>query len=188
MRAFLDANVLFPTVLREVLIGLAPLYQPLWSETVLDEWRHAVAARLGPDAAAVAGVEIGLLQSGHPAALVAERNDDPRQAVLDQFSLPDERDRHVIRAAISGRADLLITQNRRDFPPRVMSAIQITALSADEFVARLAAKDRAEVLATAQRVYDRARAAGATPAPRALFRRAQLPRLGRLIDAVGGGR
>ena len=49
MKAVLDACVLYPTVLREILIGVADagLYQPLWSARILDEWRHA-AVRLGP--------------------------------------------------------------------------------------------------------------------------------------------
>ena len=50
MKAVLDACVLYPTVLREILIGVADagLYTPVWSPRILAEWRHA-AARLGAD-------------------------------------------------------------------------------------------------------------------------------------------
>ena len=63
MKAVLDTCVLYPTVLREILIGAADagLYEPVWSARILAEWRHA-AARLGPDGAAVAGAEIALLR------------------------------------------------------------------------------------------------------------------------------
>ena len=73
MKAVLDACVLYPTVLREILIGGAEagLFTPVWSPRILAEWQHA-AARLGPDQAAVAGAEIALLQLAHPRAGAAE--------------------------------------------------------------------------------------------------------------------
>ena len=39
MKAVLDACVLFPTVLREILLGVAGkgLYEPLWSDRILRE-------------------------------------------------------------------------------------------------------------------------------------------------------
>ena len=48
MRVLIDANVLFPTVLREIVLGLAETgyFEPLWSERILEEWRRA-AARIG---------------------------------------------------------------------------------------------------------------------------------------------
>ena len=69
MRAVLDANVLFPTILREILTDLAGagLYVPLWSARILAEWRHA-ASRLGADQDAVAGAEIALLRIRFPQA------------------------------------------------------------------------------------------------------------------------
>ena len=42
-RVLLDANVLFPTVLREILLGVARsgVYAPLWSARILEEWARA---------------------------------------------------------------------------------------------------------------------------------------------------
>ncbi|NPB27307.1 PIN domain-containing protein, partial [Shigella sonnei] len=73
MKAVLDACVLYPTVLREILIGVADagLYTPVWSPRILAEWRHA-AARLGADAEAVAGAEIALLTRAHAQASVPD--------------------------------------------------------------------------------------------------------------------
>ena len=47
MRAVLDANVLFPTILREILTDLAQagLYHALWSDRILEEWHRAAALR-----------------------------------------------------------------------------------------------------------------------------------------------
>ena len=60
--AVLDANVLFPTVLREILsdVAQAGLFRPLWSARILEEWRRA-ATRQGDDVGSIAGAEIALL-------------------------------------------------------------------------------------------------------------------------------
>ena len=43
MKAVLDACVIYPTVLREILTGVAALglYEPLWSDRILREWTRA---------------------------------------------------------------------------------------------------------------------------------------------------
>ena len=109
MRAVLDANVLFPTILREILTDLAGagLFTPLWSARILDEWRHA-AARLGSDQDAVAGAEIALLRTRFPAAQVP---DDGIRAIDLHF--PDPADRHVVEAALAGSASLVVTADRK---------------------------------------------------------------------------
>ena len=45
MKAVLDACVIYPTVLREILTGVAALglYEPLWSDRILREWTRATA-------------------------------------------------------------------------------------------------------------------------------------------------
>ena len=59
MKAVLDACVLFPTVLREILLGVAArgLYQPVWSDRILREWTRATA-KLGEVAVTANGVKI----------------------------------------------------------------------------------------------------------------------------------
>jgi hypothetical protein len=68
-RALLDACVLYPDILRRLLLGAADagLFVPVWSERVLDEWNRA-AARAGSDAAA----EILALRQRWPAAAALE--------------------------------------------------------------------------------------------------------------------
>ena len=85
MRAVLDANVLFPTILREILTDLAQagLYDALWSDRILEEWRRA-AARTGPDAESVAGAQIALLRLRFPQAV----QPDDGQAAID-LDFPD---------------------------------------------------------------------------------------------------
>ena len=58
MRVVLDACVLYPTVLRELLLGVAAkgLYEPQWSDRILREWVLATA-KLGPVAQALAELQ-----------------------------------------------------------------------------------------------------------------------------------
>ncbi|MEM6341945.1 MAG: PIN domain-containing protein, partial [Pseudomonadota bacterium] len=53
MKILIDTNVLYPTVMREVVLGVAKegLFQPLWSDRILNEWALA-AEKLGPEGAA----------------------------------------------------------------------------------------------------------------------------------------
>ncbi len=74
-RVFLDACVLYPSLVRAILLGAAEagLYAPLWSRRVLDEWRIAAAAKLGlaaEDAARAAQAEMA---ARFPAARVEPR-------------------------------------------------------------------------------------------------------------------
>jgi len=49
--------------------------------------------------------------------------------------LPDANDRHVLAAAIVCGAQHIITENLKDFPPKVLEAFGVEAISADNFLA-----------------------------------------------------
>lgn len=51
--------------------------------------------------------------------------------------LPEPADRHVLAAAIVGRADIIVTYNLRDFPETVLGQYNIEAQHPDEFVRHL---------------------------------------------------
>ena len=173
MRAVLDANVLFPTILREILtdVAAAGVYQPLWSPRILDEWRH-VAAHSGPDIASVAGAEIALLQDRFPDACV-----DPAGIVL-ALDLPDPADAHVVEAALAGRAGLIVTANLRDFPRGLMAGLGLRAVHPDAFLLDL---DPAAVRYAAQTARDKAARLGGEMDLTGMLKKARLPRLARAL-------
>lgn len=175
--AVLDANVLFPTILREILTDLAAagLYRARWSERILGEWSRAVA-RLGPDAQAVAGAEIALLRLRFPEALVA----DDGTAAID-LDFPDPADRHVVEAALASGAALVVTANLRDFPQRLMAGLGLRAIHPDAFLLELhrAAPDAVQG-ALAQAQARAARVGGPMSLPE-MLRRSRLPRLARAV-------
>lgn len=176
MRAMLDACVLYPTVLREVLVGCATLYQPLWSERILEEWARATR-KLGDGAEDVARGEIALLKIAHPGASV-----EPRASDLARLHLPDENDIHVLAAAIAGSADVIVTMNAKDFPRQTLAFEGLRRLSPDEFLMELwmVAPDAVEVAVA--RVHKVAcEMSGEELALRGLLKRARLPRLGKAL-------
>lgn len=177
MKAALDACVLYPTVLREILIGAAGagLFQPVWSARILEEWRRA-AARLGSVQADVAGAEIALLCAAWPGAEVA--SDGDRAAGHDW---PDPADRHVAEAALAGGAALIVTANLRDFPRRVLADLGLTAVHPDAFLLSLWRSDPAPVAAAVAAAHARAQALGGPVAIDALLARARLPRLAKAL-------
>jgi hypothetical protein len=179
MRAFLDACVLYPSVLREILTGVAArrAFVPLWSERVLAEWQHA-AARLGDAGAMVARSEVMLLRAAFPNAICPA--DPAAEALLD---LPDAADKHIVASAAAGAAQVIVTLNLRDFPTRALFSLNLRAQSPDDFLMDLWLANAAvvedcvtEVQATTIRLSGR-------PQPlRALLKRASLPRLGKALD------
>ena len=181
MRAVLDACVLYPTILREILgdVAAAGLFEPLWSRRILDEWRRAAEAHGLP-----AGAEIALLEARFPAAMVAP--DPVAEAAALGFDLPDPADRHVLATAISARARLVVTANLRDFPTRAMAAAGLRAVHPDAFLHGLFLDHPDPVLAAIVAAEGRAAAAGATLSQRDLLRRARLPRLAKALGRLAG--
>ncbi|MEO0666892.1 MAG: PIN domain-containing protein [Pseudomonadota bacterium] len=182
MKVLIDANVLFPTVMREVVLGVAGqgLFQPLWSLRILEEWARA-AARLGPVAEAQARGEIAQLGAAWPRALV--RHPPELEARL---WLPDPNDVHVLAAAIHGSADIIMTVNAKDFPRNILAEEGLSRVDPDGYLQHCAQASPAAVAAVAQTVLDEARRlSGEAWTLRALFKKARLPRLGKTLEAAG---
>ncbi len=132
--ALYDANVLYPSTLRDVLIrvGLARLVQPKWTDRILDEVFNNLRANR-PDL--------------DPARLDRTRqlmNDAIRDVMVSsyehligQLELPDPDDRHVLAAAIHAGAHVIVTRNLRDFPNDVLDPWGIDAQHPDVFLVGL---------------------------------------------------
>jgi hypothetical protein len=180
MKVALDACVLFPPVMREMLVGAAALggFAPVWSARILEEWARATR-RLPEGAEAGARGEIAALGVRWPEAEVA---DDPDLEAM--LALPDPNDRHVLAAAITGGAGVLMTLNRADFPTRTLARHGLLLREPDGFLVELHAEGL-DLGAVAAQVQARAERASGQPRPvRALLKRAGLPRLGKALERV----
>lgn len=183
MKAVLDACVLFPTVLREVLTEVAAkgLYQPLWSPRLIEEWVLAVR-KLGPEQVDRAKAEAALLNLNFPDASLPDRTETG--IAVD---LPDPADLHVLATAVDGGAGVIVTMNLRDFPLRALSRLGLRAVHPDEFLTQFARNHHAIVAQAIQNTLDRARAAGGNLSQRDMLRRSGLPRLNKALERQGAG-
>jgi hypothetical protein len=175
----LDACVLYPTVMREVLLAVAGrgLFRPLWSARILEEWARA-ARKLGPLGEAQARSEVALVQAAWPGAHTGPLP----EGLMRRLYLPDADDIHVLAAAIAGNADILLTLNAKDFPKHTLSEEGVARDDPDGFLYRLWLRDPAPVEAACAQVT--ARAAEMDDAPRtarALLKKARLPRLAKAV-------
>jgi len=180
MKVLLDACVLYPTVLREILLGVAGqgLFVPLWSARLLEEWARA-ARKIGPAGEAQARAEIALVRAAWPGAEVV-----PKDGLEARLWLPDPDDIHVLAAAIAGGADLILTFNARDFPKHLLAEEGLVRAAPDAFLMDLWLADPDAVATAVARVLDEAaRMAGEDIPLRALLKRARLPRLGKALSS-----
>jgi predicted nucleic acid-binding protein len=180
MKAVLDACVLYPTVLREILAGAAAagLYQPVFSDRILREWVLATA-KLGPAAPAIAEGEATTLRAAFPRALVA-----PQPQIEARLILPDANDRHVLATAIASGADAIVTFNAQDFPGHVLAAEGIVRRDPDGFLWELQSRYPDAMAAIVDEVRAKAEAiSGQSLALKALLKRARLHRLGKALVA-----
>ncbi len=179
MKVLLDANVLYPTVMREVVLGVAAqgLFQPLWSARILEEWALA-ARKLGPGGEAQARGEIALVRADWPEAEVP-----PAPGIEARLWLPDPHDIHVLAAAIAGSADILLTMNASDFPGHILAEEGLSRRDPDGFLRQLYETHPETVAAAVARVHARAEAlSGERWDLRRLMKKARLPRLGKALE------
>jgi predicted nucleic acid-binding protein len=181
VKIVLDACVLYPTVLREILIGVARagLYAPLWSDRILEEWARATR-KLGPGAEDQARAEIALLRAAFPKASVSAR-----PGLESCLHLPDENDIHVLAAAITSGADGVLTFNASDFPGHVLAGEGVKRFDPDGFLWALWSHHPETVGAVVEQVRATAERLSGAPQPvRALLKRARLPRLGKALQGT----
>lgn len=132
--AFLDASVLYPAPLRDLLLELAvaDFYRAKWSDAVHDEWTRALRRRR-PDIAATRLERTRSLMDAHVRDALVSGYED----LMPGIQLPDPNDRHVVAAAIRGEADTIVTANLKDFPPSALSPCGLKAQHPDVFLAGL---------------------------------------------------
>lgn len=180
MRIVLDTCVLFPTVMRAVLLGAAGLghFTPLWSARILEEWARA-ARKLGPEGEVQARAEIALARAAWPLAELP-----PAPGTEARLWLPDAADIHVLAVAVAGSADAILTLNAADFPRGLLAEEGLARFDPDSFLMQLwqtdpdgIAKVAAAVLAEANRL------SGAQWQMRPLLKKARLPRLAKAVPA-----
>jgi PIN domain len=129
--AVLDACVLFPAPIRDLLLHIAALdgFQPKWSAIIQEEWKRNLLIKR-PD-----------LQEPQLARTIQEMNRAFPDANVSDFEaiqlskpLPDPGDEHVMAAAIKCSAMFIVTFNLKDFPKLALKPHALIARHPDKFV------------------------------------------------------
>jgi predicted nucleic acid-binding protein len=125
----LDANVLYPNSLRDLLLRLAEqgFYLPRWSAQILDEVRHRLIEDKRSDEVRVDRLLVQMRRH----FLNAEVN--PPQELIERMTNAVE-DRHVLASAVEAGAELIVTKNLRDFPASALVPLGVQDLSPDDFL------------------------------------------------------
>lgn len=142
-----DANVLYSRVLRDYLLYAATrnVLEIRWSAAILVELvEHLTENIVGFDSAA--GARLAAAMNGAFPAAEVDTDDDAESAVAGLL-LPDEEDRHVLAASVAVDADVLCTNNLKDFPEEAMDMVGIRLMSADTLLSLLITEFPEEMLA-----------------------------------------
>lgn len=129
--ALLDASVLHPWVVCELLLRLAErgLFRPAWSEAILDELVQSLIDRKPEQA------DRFRRRREHMEAAFAEAMTRHPERFAEFVPLVvDEGDRHVVAAGLAARADVIVTDNVRDFAPDTLAEVGLLVQTADEFL------------------------------------------------------
>ena len=111
--AVLDACVLVQAPLRDTLLRLAEpprLYVPQWSDEIIAETVRTLENRIGLSAQKTAYL-VGQLREHFGDAWV------PGYEPLVEQMTNDPKDRHVLATAVKSGATVIVTYNKRHFPP-----------------------------------------------------------------------
>lgn len=129
--AILDACVLYPAPLRDLLLTLAEasVFGARWTTLIQQEWmRNLLSNR--PD--------LSQESLEKTVAAMNEAIDDSLvenyEYLIESLALPDPDDRHVLAAAVVGHADAIVTFNLKDFPQEYVSRHGIEILHPDDFL------------------------------------------------------
>lgn len=145
MIVVLDACVLYPPSLRDLLLTLAALdaYDVRWSDEILDEViRNVTADHPDLDPARFVEHTIGAMQRAFPEAVIHA------PAGLAETLDNDPKDRHVGATALAADADAIVTLNVTDFESRVLRDAGVDILTPGVLAGRLL-EDLPDVVALA---------------------------------------
>lgn len=141
-KAVLDTNVIYPVIIRDLLLWFAyyDLYTPKWSQHIVDEWQSVMERKKIEKEEAEMRVQ--KVNYAFPDALVQNYC-----GLVDSLNLPDEKDRHVLAAAIKINADIIVTNNIKDFPADYLESFGLTAKTADDFLTDIIDLNQDEAIA-----------------------------------------
>ncbi len=142
--ALLDADVLYPVTLCDALLRIAEteVFQVRWSERILEEAARNVKRNRPNADSAVIDRRFRQMRESFEEAMVTGYE------LLEPGMTNHPKDRHVLAAAIVGRADVIVTKNLGDFPAKSRAPYDVDVQHPDAFLCNQWELDE-EVMVTA---------------------------------------
>jgi predicted nucleic acid-binding protein len=126
----LDANVLYPAYLRDALLRLAEagVYQVRWTDQILQEMARNAKKKVPEARHDRIDRIVAKMNQAFPEAKVTSYED------LIESMTNHPKDRHVLAAAVTAGADLIVTSNVKHFPRSACEAYNIEVEPPDDFL------------------------------------------------------
>ncbi len=138
-------------------LALTDLFRAKWSAMIHEEWTSSVLKNRR-DLSSDLLKHTRELMDMHVRDCMVEHFED----LIPALQLPDPKDRHVVAAAIRGRADVIVTYNLKDFPAKELQKYGIAPQHPDEFLTHMLDLAPGTVCAAAQTHRKRLRNPGKT--------------------------
>lgn len=148
-RYVLDASVLYQELIRNLLLWVAAEggLDPFWTERILDETRRNLIGDGVLEPEQWERLRAAML-SAFPDAML----DQPTADAIEHEMPNDEKDRHVLAAAVAGNVELVITNNLRHFEAADLEEVGKQALSPDQLLRELLAVEPTVIHAAMQQL------------------------------------
>lgn len=142
INATLDANVLYPAPLRDLLLTIANknIFNPFWSDKIQSEWKLNLLKNRKDLKPIQLDRTIKLMNKAFPEANVSEYH-----KIKIKGELPDTGDIHVLQTAIKSNSKFIITSNKKDFPVNITRKHDVFAIKPDDFIYALVKSNSVEI-------------------------------------------
>jgi predicted nucleic acid-binding protein len=148
-RCVLDASVLYQELIRNLLLWIAAEggLDPFWTERILDETRRNLIedSALNPE-------QWERLRAAMLTAFPDAMLDQAASDAIEHEMPNDEKDRHVLAAAVAGNVELVITNNLQHFQATDLGQVGKHALSPDQLLCELLAAQPTVIYAAMQQL------------------------------------
>lgn len=136
-KVVLDACVLFPASLRDTLLWAAKirLYKLCLTDEIVEEMRRNLVKRRESNETQAQKLVLSINAS-------FERSFVKDYQQLISFMPINEKDRHVLAAAVASQSQIIVTSNLKDFPHPLLIPYSVEAQSPDRFLVDLLSENQ----------------------------------------------
>ncbi|WP_053057748.1 PIN domain-containing protein [Rubrobacter aplysinae] len=129
-KVVLDANVLYPVYLRDLLLHFAErgFYEVRWTDQILQEVARSIKRKRPEAVHHKVDRMVARLNVAFEEARITGHED------LIEVMQNHPKDRHVLAAAVKDNADMIVTNNVIDFPRGACDKYDVEIVTPDEFL------------------------------------------------------